>query len=343
LTRLSLILTGVVATLPLWGCGDDDCGPAMPQGGAITFESPSVDSHDATTTLTISEFRISSFTGWTMLMDNTEVYRTGLNSWHYSPSVDWPGTPVDFYAVSPAWIELKVNPWEKYFEVTDPGLVDVLASTRLGVTQESGRLKLNFAHAMARVAVRLFTSRSDVDVSVRQVSLNDIADFGRFHFPDFSTVSSPGREDISSCWAIYNATGPYRTVYDDESGHTLGESPEEMCSTGVRYFLPIKFAPFVSGDYSHGSHIRIVCRMTDKATGTVVWPDGSTPKWQLWADDTSWGVIYVSLADATPSARWFAGREYVYSIDVNGTEGVSSRSLTNINSDGSSICTVGEL
>ena len=83
--------------------------------------------------------------------------------------------------------------------------------------------------------------------------------------------------------------------------------------------------------------------MTDKSSGAVVWPDSSTPKWQLWADDTSWGVIYVSLADATPSARWLAGREYVYTIDVSGTESVSSRSLTKINPDGSPICTVEEL
>lgn len=306
----------------------------------ITFGSPDVDKHAGTTTLTITEFRVSALSGWDVVMDNTEVYRTGLNSWQYSPAVEWPGAPVDFYAVSPAWIKLTVNPWGKYFEVTDPGLVDVLASTRLGVTQESGRLKLNFAHAMARVAVRLFTSRTDVDVTVRRVSMNDVADFGRFHFPDFSTVASPDREDITSCWAIYNSTGPSRTVFDDETGCVLEPSPQEMCSTGIRYFLPIEFSDMVTGDYTHGSHIRIVCRMTDPSTGVTVWPDASTPKWQLWSDDPSWGVIYVSLADSTPSSRWLAGREYVYTIDVNGTGQRESRSLTKINSDGSPICTV---
>lgn len=314
----------------------------MPQEvDAISFESPDVDSHAATTTLTITEFRISAFSGWDMLMDNTEVHRTGLNSWQYSPAVEWPGTPVNFYAVSPAWIKLAVNPWEKYFEVTDPGLIDVLASTRLGVTQESGRLKLNFAHAMSRVAVRLFTSRTDVEVSVRSVSINDIADFGRFHFPSFSTVASADREDITSCWAIYNSTGPYRTIFDEESGCVLEPSPQEMCSTGIRYFLPIKFEDMVTGDYTHGSHIRIVCRLTDPATGLVTWPDASTPKWQLWADDPSWGVVYVSLADNTPDSRWLAGREYVYTIDVNRTDMEASRSLTNINPDESPICSVG--
>lgn len=339
--RTPFILTSVVASLPLlWGCGGDDCFDPPAAGRQIAFESPEAAAHEATTTLTITEFRVRAIDGWNMLMDNVEVHRTGLNSWQYAPAVEWPGTPVDFYAVSPAWIGLKVNPWEKFFEVTDPGAVDVLASTRLGVTQQSGRLKLNFAHAMAQVSVRLFTSRSDVDVSVRQVSMNDIADFGRFHFPSFSTDASASREDVTDCWAIYNSTGPYRMLYDCAEGSILGGEPQEMCSTGIRYFLPIKFAPLVIGDYTHGSHMRIVCRMLDRESGAVVWPDSSTARWHLWADDPTWGVLYVSLADATPGGRWLAGRDYVYTVDVSDTDGSASRSLTKINADGSPVCLV---
>ena len=68
---------------------------------AIAFLDP--DQRAPVTTRTISEFKVwAELDDWTPIMRDVTVRRTGLNSWRYSPAVDWPDRPVSFYAVSPA-------------------------------------------------------------------------------------------------------------------------------------------------------------------------------------------------------------------------------------------------
>ncbi len=72
-----------------------------------------------TTTLNINNFKVSAYAQdaygtYHTLMDQVTVRRTGQNSWTYSPKVNWPGVPVDFFAVSPASVKVDNNAWSNH-------------------------------------------------------------------------------------------------------------------------------------------------------------------------------------------------------------------------------------
>lgn len=101
---LHIFLICTIASAAI-GCARDESDLA-PASGGIRFEASAdrmeregetSQGNDVTTTYTIPDFRVSAFKQWETLMDNVVVTRTGINSWMYSPAVDWPeNDSVDF-------------------------------------------------------------------------------------------------------------------------------------------------------------------------------------------------------------------------------------------------------
>lgn len=179
------------------GCSDDSDLPVDDNAGdgKIAFDATR---SEPTTTLTIPNFKVNAFKrnawgGHDKIMNNVEVIRVGLNRWEYSPAVEWPAEPVDFYAVSPMTVRLN----DEYFNQTVPynqtsngngdfwnaSDTDLLIAVRMGADQSSGRIRLNFRHALARVSLQLKTSDNDRQyVRVRRVTLEGRSE-GTFSFP----------------------------------------------------------------------------------------------------------------------------------------------------------------
>ena len=244
------------------------------------------------TTHTIADFSLTAYTNsidgqYRQIMDNVTVIRTGLNSWTYSPLVEWPGTPVDFFAVSPASIGIVNNPWWYHtVNFSDPdAATDLLVAVNMGVTQNSGRVRLNFRHALAQINVSLRTSRPDVVIEVRRVSIKDVAVVGTFLI-------------IAATQAIVPTSTP-RPV-----------------GNGGKYIIPVEFSPLQMDSYIHGSRLELLVRFVDRATGHTLWPNADTPQ-ILRGEVPNCGLACFSLQDATPEARWYPGVDYNYSIDID--------------------------
>lgn len=289
--------------------------PLPPQ--TVTFLDS--DQRSPITTQTISEFKVWAETdNWIPVMKDVTVRRTGLNSWSYSPVVEWPEEPLSFYAVSPASFSLQdvYRAFTVYYKCT--GDVDLLVAVRKDVRQTDGRIKLNFCHTLARITASIASPLEDRVVEVRRISIADVGEAGTFHVPDRTTVLNQPLDDISDCWEIWNMNATDFALYDG------GESPIRLSAypytprNGNEFMLPVRLSALEYTGYIHGSAMRVTYRLIDKKSGEVIWPTSATPAHLRPAGEQSWGLANIPLKPATPGGRWLAGREYHYNITING-------------------------
>lgn len=253
-----------------------------------------------TTTYDIPAFRVSAFRnnqwGAATLMDNVVVTRTGLNSWIYSPPVEWPeDESVDFFAVSPSSVTIQNNQWwfhtfryDNYRADTD-----LLVSVSLGNHQTGSRIKLNFRHALARVQICLKCSDKSESVNVSGVELCNISDSGTFFFPVENTTPDTNRGEIFSCWRTYNSQADL-TVFrpDDGSSIMLGDQPIAVGPDNI-FVIPDSLTAMNPDIIWEGSHI-LVEYSIDGTQATDRFP----------------------IREATPGHCWLPGQSYRYTIDL---------------------------
>ncbi len=109
---LSISLT-LATLLMCQGCDvSEENIPDAPDSGAyidfaVAGEDDDSMTRATTTTLNINNFKVSAYAQdaygtYHTLMDQVTVRRTGQNSWTYSPKVNWPGVPVDFFEIGRA-------------------------------------------------------------------------------------------------------------------------------------------------------------------------------------------------------------------------------------------------
>ena len=284
---------------------------------AIAFLDP--DQRAPVTTRTISEFKVwAELDDWTPIMRDVTVRRTGLNSWRYSPAVDWPDRPVSFYAVSPASFTMQdvYRAFTIYYKCT--GATDMLVAVRKDVLQTDGRIKLNFCHTLARITASIASPLKDTAVEVKRISIADVGEAGTFHVPDITTLPNQPPDNISDCWEVRNMNATDFALYDGgESPITLSAYPYTPLD-GNEYMLPVRLTTLEYTGYIHGSAMRVTYRLIDKKSGEVIWPTSATPAHLRPAGDHSWGLANIPLKPATPGGRWLAGREYHYNITING-------------------------
>lgn len=322
---VSCWILAALSALAWQGCGDSDV-PAMPgpDDRFIRFYDSDSLSKEVTTH-TIADFSLTAYTNsadgqYRQIMDNVTVTRTGLNSWTYSPLVEWPGTPVDFFAVSPASIGIVNNQWWYHIvNFSDPdAATDLLVAVNMGVTQNSGRVRLNFRHALAQVNVSLRTSRPDVVVEVRRVSIKDVAVVGMFHYPAVTTTPSGNDGSLFSCWKSYNMSNTDLKLFHalTATQAIVPTSVPRPVSEEGNFTIPVEFSPLQMDSYIHGSRLELLVRFADRATGHTLWPNADTPQ-ILRGEVPNCGLACFSLQDATPEARWYPGVDYNYSIDID--------------------------
>lgn len=338
------MLLALGAALLMGGCAQDEPEPSSgePAAAVICFDAPQADNlrgvpseEEAptrpTTTFNIRNFKITAYSPneWgqdTLVMDNTEVFRTGNNSWTYAPEEHWPDKPVDFYAVSPVEISMNNNRW--WIHLVDfnwdtwQGDMDFLVAVRKNVTQTSGRLKLNFRHALARILVGIKTDLDPkkYEVRVAEVTLNGFAKSARFIFPEFTTTMDQNVGDLFPFWTSWNTTATVTALFSQpqEQGYlTVSAEPWATMPQG-KYFIPIELERMHTQnlDYYEGTRLEVAYKVVDLQSGATVWPTAHTYRGDLWRQDKSYGIGRISLRDATPGHRWLPGHAYAYTVSL---------------------------
>ncbi len=295
----------LLPVLAVCSCAEEPAsGVEAGTGSGVTFGEVA-DSEDGrpTTTLTIPDFQVTAYKqgewGPEMLMSNVVVTRTGLNSWRYSPPVDWPGDQtVDFFAVSPAWVKMENNSWWQHvvrYDGKDTS-TDLLVGVKMGATQSDGRLKLNFRHALARVSVSLKCPDGTAP-QVSEVRICNVADFGNFTYPHETTSPETNRAELFSCWQVYNTTSTFFPVFKAVDGGYLELSPQSQCvSGGDMFFIPVNLDPVEPGITYRGAYVEVTYRASQ-----------SSP----------YIVARVPLRDSSPDdGRWLPGRSYSYTVTI---------------------------
>lgn len=319
-----------MSVLPLLGgtsCSDSE--PTAPAGSPIAFFDPG--QRSPVTTQTISEFKVwARLDNWKPVMNGVTVTRTGLNKWSYSPTVDWPDEPVNFYAVSPATMNMSdvYYGFDLYYECK--GDIDLLVAVRRNVHQSDGRIKLNFCHTLARITTDITTPLTDTIVEVRRISIADVGSAGTLHVPEKDTSPDAPAGDITDCWQIWNMSATNFDVYNGEPVTLSGT--RFMPLDGAEFMLPVRLTPLLFTGYIHGSAIRVVYRMIDRRTGEVIWPTRQTPAHLRPHDTPGWGVANLALRSATPDARWLSGHHYHYTIQIKGEPATPPTSATSATS-----------
>ncbi len=304
--HLTASVAAVLAMLATTACKSDQADEPSPY---ITFYAES--ERGIITTENISEFSVSAYTGHTPIMDHVTVVRTGSNSWHYSPAVMWPETPVNFYAVSPADTPLEINTsWENTIRIVRlDGKRDILVSTCLDAIQTSTRLRLNFRHILSCVSVRIRSGNPDSRIILKKVSVKGFPTNGHYYLP--KTTTRPDN-DAAGTWSAWGADADY-TLFE--------ASPEHLSLTGsytdiggVNFFIPSELGP-IEGNWG-GARIEVAYRVVDPATGAVIWPDATTPYDQLFTGDRSYAAALYWLGEGIADHRWLPSRKYLYSLTL---------------------------
>lgn len=325
-----ILLAGLIAACsdPAQGPGTEE--PQMPGGETIVFEADTLhqtadSGTPPTTTLNIGEFKVTAYAKdrWgqdSMIMDNVVVTRTGPNSWTYDQPVRWPSTPVDFFAVSPASVQMINNQWWEHrakFTWQDGG-TDFLVCVRMGVRQGEGNIKLNFRHALAQLKINLrtgFTAADDYEVRIGLVRLADFPDYGEFTFPKVTTGPDTNRGELFDCWNLYNHTGVRHTYFQaSDPGGYLTVPAGGLDLVEGSYFIPFNLTQLEGGGtYYTGTRLEVACKIVSRSDGRVLWPDGSEDYGDRWGD--GYYLSRLSLYGSTPSHRWVPGRSYTYNVN----------------------------
>lgn len=315
----------VTATFAVAACSHSDEDISSENGKKIEFEASAsafgneTRSAEITTTENIPEFKIWAYDYglYSYIMDGVTVTRTGLNSWSYSPSVDWTGNMICFTAISPVSIDINTNPWwldQIVYE--NEGSEDLVVCRKTNVEQTSGRLKLHFYHALSLVNVCVRTSLPANRVRVKSVTIVNVSDNGNFQYPAAGFNSNTTLEDVSECWQIYWESNRIPVFLSDEGTLLTGEILETN-NQGYDFFIPSRLGEFNFDTYFNSSYLEVDYRI-ENADGTTSWPDASTDYRLLSRNNPGYGQLRIGLGDQLPSSRWIAGKEYRYTVNISG-------------------------
>lgn len=285
---------------------------AYPYGGETR-------SAEITTTENIPEFRIWAYDYglFAYVMNGVKVTRTGLNSWSYSPAVDWTGNMMCFTAVSPAAISINTNPWWlDMIPYQNKGNEDLLVCRITNVKQTSGRLKLHFYHALSMVGVTIHTTLPLNSVRVKSVTAVNVSDIGQFRYPAEGFYATTTAKEVSECWDIYGQSNRI-PVYLSDNGTLLTGQPLEADNQGYDFFIPSRLGDFDFDTYFNSSYLEIDYRIENE-DGSTAWPDASTDYRLLSKENPGYGQIRLALGEELPDKRWLSGMGYRYSVNLSG-------------------------
>lgn len=319
----AIAIAALVATT---ACSNDDESDNIMDQDAIRFApvAHNESRSEPITTNTLSDFHVYAFTDGKLYMENVEVVKNSSNVWTYSPVAHWPQNSVNFYAYAPGEWLTGIQTSLQSVSLTNDGTQDLIYAVTMNQTKGSSAVKLYFHHALARVQTKLLSSNTNLDVNVKNVTLQNIMSKAEFTFPQ-STTSENG----TSAGTWNNASTPVDyTLYQDATGLSLSTTATLASNSNDGYMLPQDLAELTStgGTYS-GSLIKVECVIRSTATGNVLWPNANTPAQQKLtaADGSVTGLLYYPLSNtAVDLTHWRNDTNYIYVIDIDEAEGLDA-------------------
>lgn len=325
------IIVAIAGALCACGCSDEPSslpGSTDGTGEGVEFADATVDDtgdRGEVTTENIRDFNICAYKSteyYDIVMNNVEVVRTGTNRWYYTPQVMWPDYALTFIAVSPASIEIHVNPWwhNVFRYEPDDAKTDVVVCVKPDAVQTGNRLKLNFRHALSRVDISAICDIPGLRVKVKEMRLYHVCHGSEFMFPSTSTSDRNVTGQLDDCWPEYSNNWMEVPYYTSEEGSemVLGATPQSLDTEDNLFYIPFRFTQLTwDGSYIRGSSMRFVCHFEDAETGEQVWPADNTPYPLLPGGRPGyWGYVYVPLQDGAGSMRWLPGINYHYTVNL---------------------------
>lgn len=327
-----LALPCLALSLMAASCSKDDDKQPSQTGQEIRFQvvAPATPrmAHVETTTQTINQFLLNAFVNQRPFITNLQV--TGGNgNWQYTPAYYWPANTVNFYAVSPMELKSATGVTGDSFKMSyaNTGETDMLYSVAAGQQQTSATtpqpVLLNFRHALARVAVLLRSSNTQLSVQVNQVALANIKSTGIFEFPKETTAQNT---NIKGSWSEQNAiVSPTIYTPDTKNPGLLTGNPTEFSNKNYNFAMPQDLAQVVPESVIvEGSYIEVRCKISD-TKGNALWPNATTPADNK--DEQGNGIIRYPLCRDNAPMNWEAGKAYLYNIDIKEAPGLEKISF----------------
>lgn len=307
----------VLALLFSGACSQNEDMPEN-SGNVIGFyaTAPKGSRAASTTTSTLQSFVVWAYTDSELLMNGVTVSRDG-GSWKYSPPVYWPGTDVNFYAVSPDLRQSgDTQPDEdNVIRNMTCGNTDLLYAVSLNQYERPTPVDLTFRHAMSKVGINLSSTSNKYDIKVYHVLLKNIYLQGDFALPNKNTIETTA----IGTWSNLTKMADVMLFYNHGESISLTTTPTDVTEGNLEmsFFVPQELDPFVfskTGAFS-GAYVEIDCEVIDKATGNKIWPSEHTPDYLL-VQNPPCGRMLFPLSTGEIKA-WQQGYSYVYNIIIN--------------------------
>lgn len=319
-THLILGLAGLCVAFPSCKEQEETNSPADASAISLSAVVPNGSRSASTSTATIQDFVVYAFTGGSTLMDGVKVTREG-GSWTYSPAAYWPVTPVNFYAYSPEITSTTTFSGTTTANIPgylNDGKTDLLYSVRKDVMQQAAPVLLNFRHALSKVSFLLSSKNPRIKVSVSYISLKNVYIEGNFTFPQTSTLAST--PDVVGSWTNLKSLTNFITfaIIDTTDVVDLTPQPTDYTLSNLDCSFvipqPLTDVQLSASGYS-GNYIEIDCKITDTATGAVLWPNSHTPDYMLVPHTDTGRIVYPATTDAVKA--FLPGHAYIYNIEIN--------------------------
>ena len=334
----SKYLAVALSAVALTACNNDEV-MEVNQGRGISFQVATEASTRAaaTTTNTITEFKVWGFTGdpAQTLMNGIKVSKAD-GKWSYGDAIFWPESDVDFYSVSPAencggTVSITKDKQEiTGFTVNadQASQVDLLYAVNKGEKKEeheASDVNINFRHALSQIIFKAKNTNSNLKVSIKDVKVVNVVKGGDFTYPTSSTTTQNKSESgtiessTQGTWTLLsqgnyketyaagtNAAGVELTtknqVYDLTTTTGTGES---KVYTGALFLMPQDLEPWNlkgKSDNNGGSYFLVNCQLKNVSGDDEV---------QLWPSEAN-GYGYVAIP--TSDIKWEQGKKYIYTF-----------------------------
>lgn len=283
------------------------------QGNEISFSAWTANPGRVapTTTATITDFAVWAYTTAAtpdLYFDAQEVSNTS-GSWDYTPHKFWPSDNLNFYSVSPAFLNTSVTDASDKVTVSFAADTDVaqqddlLYAVNLNEARKNTPVQVAFDHALSLVSFKAKNGNAALEVVVSGVEVVNVNSVGTFTLP--ITANTVGDDDaataLQSNW-VSETPASYAAAMET-ANLTLNGSAVELTedAAGRLLLIPQATTAWVTTDTTNtagGSYFLVNCTVKDVLSNLYLWGAAGTPK-QL----------------AVPfAADWYPGKHYVYTF-----------------------------
>lgn len=275
-----------------------------------------------TTSASLNSFRTWAFVDGIPYIDGIDVNRTD-NGWTYAPISYWPlDKQLNFYSVSPASISNHCAESAGRYDLNgfrSPGTIDMLYAVNKNLNSSTNQVKVNFRHALSQVNFRFRCKEGGyLRAVIADVDLFNVYDSGNFTFPESTTSNNQQDSGSVGDWSIPETAVRTRTSINNTL-HSVGETPEIVCSTGYEFFIPQDVpactdhnSGSTASDRHHGTYLRVKCRIEEPVSGGVLWPSPSVKEY-----DAATRMAYMIIPLSDKDTRWIQGHSYTYTVSLS--------------------------